>query len=119
TVRDVLRMLRDEAPDAEIIYYLYVTDQDRKLVGVVSLRDLIIANPDEVIHKIMSTGVVSVPEDMDQEEVGKLIKKYDFLAVPVVSQKNILMGIITVDDIMDILEIETTEDFGEISAAKD
>lgn len=118
TVSDVLEMLRDQAPDAEIVYYLYVVDGDGLLVGVVSLRDLIISEPNEVIEDIMSTRVVSVPDDMDQEEVGMLIKKYDFLAAPVVSSDNHLLGIVTVDDIMDILEAETTEDFGEISATK-
>ena len=67
----------------------------------------------------MSTRIVSVPEEMDQEDVGKLIKKYDFLAAPVVNKKNRLLGIVTVDDVMDILEDEATEDFGEISAAKE
>lgn len=118
TVSNVLNTLRDDAPDAEIVYYLYVVDEDGRLVGVVSLRDLIISEPDEVILDIMSTRVVSVPDDMDQEDVGKLIKKYDFLAVPVVSNDNHLLGIVTVDDILDILEAETTEDFGEISATK-
>ena len=118
TVSDVLDMLRDRAPNAEIVYYLYVVDGDGLLVGVVSLRDLIISEPNEVIEDIMSTRVVSVPDDMDQEEVGMLIKKYDFLAAPVVSSDNHLLGIVTVDDIMDILEAETTEDFGEISATK-
>lgn len=117
-VRNVLERLRNEAPDAEIIYYLYVVDSEKRLVGVVSLRDLIIASPEDVIDNIMSTRVVSVPEDMDQEEVGQFIKKYDFLAAPVVSKQNRLLGIVTVDDIMDILEDETTEDFGEISATK-
>lgn len=115
---NVLKRLRKDAPDAEIIYYLYVIDQDEKLVGVVSLRDLIIASPDDTVEQIMSTRAVSVPEDMDQEEVGHLIKKYDFLAVPVVSKQNRLLGIVTVDDVMDILEEEATEDFGEISATK-
>ncbi|HLQ97119.1 MAG TPA: magnesium transporter [Candidatus Dormibacteraeota bacterium] len=118
TVEEILNKLRDEAPTAEIIYYLYVVDEENKLVGVVSLRDLIIATPTVLVKDIMSTRVVSVPEDMDQEEVGHLIKKYDFLAAPVVSKQNKLLGIITVDDIMDILEDETTEDFGEISATK-
>lgn len=117
-VADVLETLRKDAPDAEIIYYLYVIDQEHSLVGVVSLRDLIIASPNETIENIMSTRVVSVPEDMDQEEVGHLIKKYDFLAAPVVSRTNRLLGIVTVDDVMDILEDEATEDFGEISATK-
>lgn len=118
TVEDVLKLLRKEAPHAEIIYYLYVIDEDGELAGVLSLRNLIIAEPDDMIHEIMNSRVISVPENMDQEEVGKLIKKYDFLAVPVVSKENTLLGIITVDDILDILDLETTEDFGEISAAK-
>lgn len=118
TVADVLEKLRKEAPDAEIIYYLYVVDPSGILVGVVSLRDLIIASPQTVIADIMSTRPVSVLEDMDQEDVGHLIKKYDFLAAPVVSEENRLLGIVTVDDVMDILEAETTEDFGEISATK-
>src|SRR5699024_2031172 len=111
-----LEKLRNEAPDAEIIYYLYVVDPDGILVGVVSLRDLIIASPNAAIEDIMSTRLVSALEDMDQEDVGNLIKKYDFLAAPVVSKENRLLGIVTVDDVMDILEAETTEDFGEISA---
>lgn len=118
TVGTVLEELREEAPDAEIIYYLYVVDVDNVLVGVVSLRDLIISDPSTVIEDIMSTNPVSVAVDMDQEDVGNLIKKYDFLAAPVVSKENHLLGIVTVDDVMDILEDEATEDFGEISAAK-
>jgi magnesium transporter len=118
TVANVLDKLRDEAPDAEIIYYLYVVDADSVLVGVVSLRDLIIAQPDVFIEEVMRSRPVSVSENMDQEEVGKMIKKYDFLAVPVTSQDGRLLGIVTVDDVMDILEEETTEDFGEISATK-
>ena len=117
-VTDVLNTLRVIASDAEIIYYLYVVDEHGKLIGVVSLRNLLVANPEEMIVDIMNTRVVSVPDQMDQEDVGKLIKKYDFLAVPVVTTENHLLGIITVDDIMDILEAETTEDFGELTATK-
>src|SRR5699024_5652976 len=98
--------------------YLYVIDPDGILVGVVSLSDLIIASPQSIIAYIMSARPVLVLEDMEQEEVGNLIKKYDFLAAPVVSKDNHLLGIVTVDDVMDILEEETTEDFGEISATK-
>lgn len=118
TVQNVLKLLRNEARDAEIVYYLYVVDEDGELAGVLTLKRLIMAEPEELVKDIMNTRVISVPENLDQEEVGKLIKKYDFLAVPVVSQENTLLGIITVDDIMDIMELETTEDFGEISAVK-
>ncbi|MFA9456873.1 magnesium transporter [Halalkalibacter sp. AB-rgal2] len=117
-VSNVIDTLRKDAPDAETIYYLYVVDDVKKLVGVISLRDLITAQPTETIENVMGTRVVSVDDDMDQEDVAQLIKKYDFLAVPVVSKQNHLVGIITVDDVIDILEEETTEDFGEISAAK-
>lgn len=119
TTADVLEELRHAAPSAEYIYYLYVINEAGTLVGVVSLRDLIVAQPDQLIKNIMNTHVVSVPEDMDQEEVGMLIQKYDFLAAPVVNKNNRLLGIVTVDDVMDILEAEATEDFGEISAARD
>ncbi|MDY0408979.1 magnesium transporter [Virgibacillus soli] len=119
TAELVIEHLREEAIDAEIIYYLYVVDDEDRLVGVVSLRDLITAQPDEVVGNMMSTQVVSVIEDMDQEKVGRVIQKYDLLAVPVISKEQNLLGIVTVDDVMDILEDETTEDFGEISAVKD
>lgn len=115
---NVIEQLREFGPEAETIYYLYVVDELDKLVGVVSLRDLIIAPPDKRIETIMSTRVVSVADDMDQEEVAMLIKDYDFLAVPVISKQQHLLGIITFDDVIDIIEEETTEDLGEISAAK-
>lgn len=118
TVTNVLKKLREDAPDAESVYYLFVVDPNDTLAGVVSLRDLIISPLDEIIENIMTTRVVSVSESMDQEDVGRLIKKYDFLAAPVVSKSNKLLGIVTFDDIMDILEEEVTEDFGEITATK-
>src|SRR5690625_3759006 len=118
TASDVIEKLRNEPPDAETIYYLYAVDEYEKLVGVLSLRELITANENEQIEKIMSTRAVSVEVSMDQEEVALLIQKYDFLAVPVVSKNKTLLGIITVDDVMDVMEEEATEDFGEISAAK-
>ncbi|WP_147805038.1 magnesium transporter [Alkalicoccus halolimnae] len=117
-VGEVMKRLRKEAPEAETIYYLYVVDEGHKLAGVVSLRDLIIADPKETVKKAMSTRVVSVDLEEDQEDIAKLIRKYDFLAVPVVTTQNTLVGIITVDDIMDVVEEETEEDFGEISAAR-
>ncbi|WP_078594496.1 magnesium transporter [Evansella clarkii] len=115
---DVIQRLRQEGPDAETVYYLYVADERNKLVGVVSLRDLIVADPGEIVENIMSTRVVSVTANTDQEEVAKLIRKYDFLAAPVVTNDGVLVGIVTVDDVMDVLEDEATEDIGEITAAK-
>ncbi|WP_059102946.1 magnesium transporter [Shouchella shacheensis] len=116
--KEVIKELRETAPEAETIYYLYVVDTNQKLAGVVSLRDLIIAEPDVTIEDIMSTQVVSVAEDADQEDVARLIGEYDFLAVPVVTPEGLLVGIITVDDVIDVLEEETTEDFGEFTASK-
>jgi magnesium transporter len=117
TAGDVMNRLRVEGPDAETIYYLFVVDKALHLVGVVSLRDLIVSPLEQIIEEIMSTRVVSCETDTDQEEVARIIKKYDFLALPVTVQGK-LVGIVTVDDVMDVLEEETEEDFGEISAVR-
>jgi magnesium transporter len=117
TVGDVMVRLRTEAPEAETIYYLYVIDEQFKLVGVVSLRDLIVSRLEGTIEEVMLSRVRSVETHTDQEEVARIIKKYDFLAIPVTAQGK-LVGIITVDDIMDVVDEETEEDFGEISAVR-
>lgn len=117
-VKNVIERLRVEAPDAETIYYLYVVDDKSKLAGVVSLRDLITAEPEHTVADAMSTRVISVDAEDDQEDVARLIRKYDFLAVPVVTKQKTLVGIITVDDILDVVEEEAEEDFGEISAVR-
>src|SRR5690625_717009 len=118
TAENVIKHLREEAPSAEVIYYNYVVDEVGTLVGVVSLRDVITAPENATIENIMNRRDVSVPDDMDQGEVASVIQKYDLLAVPVISKQSRLLGIVTVDDVIDIIEDETTEDFGEISAAK-
>ncbi|MFZ4450516.1 magnesium transporter [Salibacterium aidingense] len=118
TVGDVIELLRQEGPDAETIYYLYVVDEIGKLAGVTSIRDLITSYSDETIENIMSTRVVSVHVKTDQEEVAQLIQKYDFLAAPVVTDHHMLVGIVTVDDVIDVLEEEATEDLGEITASR-
>ena len=118
TVAEVLKKLREEAPDAETIYYLYVIDNKEKLVGVISLRDLIVADLDERIKEIMNANTISVSVLKDQEEVANVIQDYNFLAVPVVDSQGVLVGIVTVDDVMDVMEAETTEDFGDISAVR-
>lgn len=118
TAQEVIEQLRDEAPNAETIYYLYVVDIHKQLVGVVSIRDLITAQSHELIEDLMSPRVVSVVSTTDQEEVAQLIKKYDFLAAPVVSPDGILLGIVTVDDVMDVLEDLATEDFGDFTASR-
>ncbi|WP_332696746.1 magnesium transporter [Halalkalibacter lacteus] len=118
TAQEVIEQLRREAPNAETIYYLYVVDEQEQLVGVVSLRDLITAQSNELVESLMSTRVVSVVSTTNQEEVAKLIKKYDFLAAPVVSPNGLLLGIVTVDDVIDVIDDEATEDLGEFTASR-
>ena len=115
-VRTALEKLRLQAPNKETIYYIYITDTSRKLIGIISLRDLILSHPEKSLDKIMQRQVISVPHDMAKEKVAALISKYDFIAVPVVDSENRLLGIITVDDVIDIMEAEDTEDFHRLSA---
>lgn len=118
TIRNVIKLLRKEGPDAETIYYLYVVNNKEELVGVVSLRDLITSEPDSLVEDVMSSRVVSVKTNEDQEDVAILFKKYDFLAVPVVTEHKKLVGIITVDDILDVMEVEASEDLDEFAASR-
>ncbi|MFT8319692.1 MAG: magnesium transporter [Bacillus sp. (in: firmicutes)] len=117
TVREAVDKLKIFADFAETISYLYVIDQKRTLVGVVSYRDLLIAEPQEKIRDIMYERVISVSVTQDQEDVAQTIQNYDFLAVPVVNEENILMGIVTVDDIIDVMIKEADEDIQKLSAA--
>lgn len=121
TTQEVIDRVREFGERAETIYYLYVVDTDHHLVGVLSLRDLLLTPVDTKVHEVMNPQAVSVLVNKDQEEVANLIQDYDLLAIPVVSYDSRLVGIITVDDIMDIIELESAEDFQEfagISAAK-
>ncbi|MEQ6375516.1 magnesium transporter [Bacillaceae bacterium S4-13-58] len=119
TVREAMIHLRKEAPDAETIYYIYVISEKKKLVGVISLRDLIIAEEDTSIGDIMSERVVSVPVGENQEDIARMMRDYDFLAVPVIDFQGHLLGIITVDDIMDVMEEEANEDYSRLAAVGD
>ncbi|MDM8533439.1 magnesium transporter [Clostridiaceae bacterium HSG29] len=110
TKSEALEYLKSNAPDAETIYYTFVVDNQRKLVGVLSLRDLILAENDTKIVEIMHRNVISVNVYDDQEEVAQVVSKYDLLAVPVVNNFDKIVGIITVDDIIDVIEEEATED---------
>lgn len=110
TVTQALDRIRSLASETETIYSLYVTDAARRLTGILSLRDLVTAYPNQTINDIATRDIVSVATDTDQEEVARIIQRYDFLAVPVVDAENRLVGIVTVDDVIDILEQETTED---------
>ncbi len=109
SVQDALETLRNEAPDRETIYYAYVVDNDRKLVGSVSLRGLIVAEPKKKVEDIMTTDVVTVrPDDPDHETAQKL-KETDLIAVPVINGDDMLMGIVTFDDAMQVIEEDTSE----------
>ncbi len=110
TVRDALDRLRHEAPDRETIYYCYVVDHSRRLIGFVSLKDLILARRSAVIEEIMQRDVIQAKVDDDQEGVARTIDKYDLLALPIVDAESKLVGIVTHDDAMDVIRREQTED---------
>jgi len=110
TVAETLERIRSLANASEMIYYLYVTDAARRLTGILSLRELVTSQPQQTIGEIMTRDVLSVNTDTDQEEVARLIQRYDFLAVPVVDREQRLVGIVTVDDVIDILQEENTRD---------
>lgn len=111
TIEQALQEIKNEAPDKETIYNCYVVTPKGKLIGEVSLKDIILAKPNTLIQDIMKENLIKVHTTQDQEDVSKVIKKYDKLAVPVVGTGNRLVGIITVDDVIDVLEEENTEDF--------
>jgi magnesium transporter len=110
TVGEALSKIRLQDEDKETIYYAYVTDDNRKLHQVVSLRQLLFSIPDVLIRDIASNRVIKARTEMRQEEVAQLMKRYDLLALPVVDREDRLVGIITIDDVVDILEEEATED---------
>ncbi|WP_413162239.1 magnesium transporter [Capilliphycus salinus ALCB114379] len=118
TVGQSLERIRSLANVTETIYSLYVTDGDRKLTGILSLRDLVTAQLDQTIGDILNRDLVCVQTDTDQEEVVRIIQRYDFLAIPVVDSEQRLVGIITVDDVLDILQEETTEDIYALSGVQ-
>ncbi|MFD2629680.1 magnesium transporter [Oceanobacillus kapialis] len=115
TASQTMQLLKEEAPDAETIYYVYVLDEEKRLVGVLSLRDLIIAPEQTLVEELMSEKIVAVSVGKDQEEVAQMIRDYDFLAVPVVDFQDHLLGIITVDDILDVMEEEASEDYSRLA----
>ena len=117
TAREAIESLQTEHSDVEMAFYLYVVDEYGKLVGVSSLRQLVVVSPETVLKEFMTTDVFSVQTDMDQEEVARLVARYDILAVPVVDGTNRLMGIVTVDDVIDILRKEATEDILKMAGA--
>ena len=116
TVDEAIERIRSVGLDSETINICYVLDSRRRLVGTVALRYLLLSRGDDVIGDIMHENVISIHTHMDQEQVAAQFKKYDFTAMPVVDNENRLVGIITVDDIVDILEEETTEDMEKMAA---
>ncbi len=106
---DAIKALRG-SEEVEMVFYIYVVDERNHLVGVVSLRRLIVVSPTTPLKEFMTADVVGVPTELDQEEVAKMVAKYDLLAIPVVDDKNKMMGIITVDDVIDVIREEATED---------
>ena len=116
TVEQAIEHIRSVGLDSETINICYVLDAQRRLVGTVALRYLLISDRDEIIGELMHENVISIHTLMDQEQVAAQFKKYDFIAMPVVDNENRLVGIITVDDIVDILEEENTEDMEKMAA---
>jgi len=106
TAEEAINKIRELSPEAEMIYYVYIVDKRERLIGVISLRDLIVADPKAKISKIMEEEVISVLDTEDQETVARVISDYDFLAIPVINKIGVLLGIITVDDIIDVMQEE-------------
>src|SRR3990167_3967844 len=96
--------------DVEMVFYLYVVDERRHLVGVVSLRRLLLVAPETPLKRIMTTDLISARVDTDQEEGARQVASYNILAIPVVDEENKLVGVITVDDVIDVIKDEATED---------
>ncbi len=117
TVDDAIKLIRSGAENLESVYYVYVT-KEGKLAGVVTLRQLIVASPVTKLGDIMEDNVVSVRASVDQEEVARLLSKYDFIAMPVVDEHNRLLGMVTIDDVLDVLSEEATEDISKFGGSQ-
>ena len=118
TASEAIRIVQ-ESPDVEMAFYIYVVNDHDNLVGVLSLRQLVTSRPEARLTEIMSPQVVSVRTDEDQEEVARIVSRYDFLAVPVVDETNTLVGMVTVDDVIDVIREEATEDILKMAGAGD
>lgn len=115
TAEEAIKRIRRTGVDKETIYNCYVTDHNRKLIGTISIRTLLLSDDDDVIQEIMESNVISVSTLEDQESVAQMFAKYNFVALPVVDQENRLVGIVTVDDAIDVMQEEATEDFEKIA----
>ena len=114
TADEALKMIKDKERLAETISYCYITNEQHILLGFVSMKSILLASSNTMISDIMETDVISVECDEDQEEVAKIFTKYDLLVLPVVNDQHRLMGIITIDDVYDIIQEEVTEDLQKI-----
>ena len=110
TVQDAIDAIHEQK-DVEMVFYIYVVDDDDRLTGVISLRQLLMISPETILRNTMITKLMTVQPETDQEEVARIIGRYNFLALPVVDRDNLLLGIVTVDDIIDVIREEATEDF--------
>ncbi len=115
--KEALEKLKLQAPNRETIYYIYITDEGKKLTGFISLKKLIVSRSDALINDIMNKNVISVNVNEDKEMVAKKLSDYDFLAIPVVDDNSRLIGIVTVDDVVDVVIEEDTEDMLRYGAA--
>jgi magnesium transporter len=119
SAEEAIRYLRRQALQrAETIYYVYVLDPEQRLLGVVSFRDIFAAAPERLVEEIMETEVLTAPEEMDQEALAALFSEHDLLAIPVVDEEGRVKGVVTVDDIVDVLEEEATEDIHKIGGTE-
>lgn len=116
TIEDAIKKIKREYDDKETIDICFVTDKSRKLIGTVKLKDLVLNDEDKLIKEIMDDDIMSVNTLMDQEEVAQIIQDYDLTSIPVVDSENKLVGIITIDDVIDIIEEEATEDIEKMAA---
>ncbi|MDA3863695.1 MAG: magnesium transporter [Deltaproteobacteria bacterium] len=119
TASRAIEYLHSSSEEYATTFYIYVLNNARKLVGVVSLRQLVTCSPDTPLKDLMNPEVISVPLSMDQEDVARIVGRYDFLAVPVIDDQNRLVGIITVDDVIDVIQEEATEDIFKLTSAGD
>jgi magnesium transporter len=104
--------------EAETVHYLYVVDADERLIGVVPIRKLLLAQPDVTVDSLMVPGAITIDVSADQEELAELVSKYDFVAIPVVDNNDRLLGVVTVDDVLDIVEEEATEDIQRLGGSE-
>jgi magnesium transporter len=119
STEQAIKFLRQISPENDVPYYLYVIDRARRLIGVVGLRELIVSDPENLIESIMDPEVISIGVNSDQEEVARVMARYDLAAIPVVDERQRVVGVITHDDIVDVLEEEATEDIYRLATVSD